>query len=247
MSNNTHVTDPSKILFAEGDVDSYFIESLLKAYNLRLGITTEPKGGIGNMRVALADSDFRKKLSRGGIKRFGIVADADSPAQDGAGFNNRWLEFIHGNGTPKNPGLIPIMKDLGMVIPTTKNLNYGEVFSNADDSLRIGLWLMPNHEKDGYLEDFVLACTKWDSPLLSSPPNDQHTLKNYADDCLQELDQRKLKLFANYHHSKASAYTWLAWQTKPTQFLSGVIEAGLLDMQHPYVRAFKDWIERCFK
>jgi hypothetical protein len=70
MSNNTHVTDPSKILFAEGDVDSYFIESLLKAYNLQLGVTTEPKGGIGNLRVALADYDFRKKLlAERGIKR----------------------------------------------------------------------------------------------------------------------------------------------------------------------------------
>jgi len=56
-----------------------------------------------------------------------------------------------------------------------------------------------------------------------------------------------LKLFEGYDESKASVYTWLAWQKKPTQFLKGVIDAGLLDMQHPYVLAFKDWIERCFK
>jgi len=166
MSNNTHVTDPSKILFAEGDVDSYFIESLLKAYNLQLGITTEPKGGIGNMRVALADSDFRKKLSDGVIKRFGIVADADSLEQNRAGFNNRWLELIR--------DLTPTMTELGITIPTTASFETGEVF----DSLRIGLWLMPNHQDNGCLEDFVLASTKRDSPLLVGPPNAQQILKN---------------------------------------------------------------------
>jgi len=229
-----------KILLVEGEVDRYFIHSLLKAYNLRLGIEVEPKGGVDNLRRSLLNrSDYIEEIRDGNLSRFGIVADADSPAQDGAGFDNRWSQLIQ--------DLTPILNHLGIIIPTTKTFNSGEVFSNADDSLRIGLWLMPNHEKDGYLEDFVLACTKWDSPLLSSPPNDQHTLKNYADDCLQELDQRKLKLFANYHRSKASAYTWLAWQEKPTQFLSGVIDAGLLDMQHPYILAFKDWLEKCFK
>lgn len=85
-----------KILFAEGEVDGYFIHSLLKAYNLQLGITVEPKGGIDNLRVSLAKSKFQDRLLKGDIKRFGIVADADSPAQDGAGFNNRWLQFISG-------------------------------------------------------------------------------------------------------------------------------------------------------
>lgn len=190
-------------MFAEGEVDGYFIHSLLKAYNLQLGITVEPKGGIDNLRVSLAKSKFQDRLRKGEIKRFGIVADADSPAQDSAGFDNRWSQLLQ--------DLTPTMNYLGIATPTTQSFGAGEVFSNVDDSLRIGLWLMPNHKEDGYLEDFVLACTKWDSPLLSNPPNDQHTLKNYADDCWQALDQRKLKLFANYHHSKASAYTWLAW------------------------------------
>ncbi len=34
-----------KILLVEGEVDGCFIHSLLKVYNLRLGIEVEPKGG----------------------------------------------------------------------------------------------------------------------------------------------------------------------------------------------------------
>ncbi len=195
---------------------------------------------MNSLRCSLSKSDYIEGIRGGHIKRLGIVANADSPAQDHAGFNNRWSQLI-------NQDLKEIMEFSGIAIPATKTLNQGEVFSNADDSLRIGFWLMPNHRDDGCLEDLVLACAKWDSPLLSRPLYDQHTLKNCADSCLRELDEIELKLFANHRLSKASAYTWLAWQTKPTQFLSGVIEEGLLDMQHPYVLAFKDWIEKCFK
>lgn len=240
MSNNVPNKTPEKILWVEGEVDSYFIYSLLKAYNLQLGITVEPKKGINTLRNSLTKESLLKRVKKEGeIKRLGIVADADSPAQDGAGFDNRWSQLIQ--------DLTPTMNYLGMAIPTTMNFGIGEVFSNADDSSRIGLWLMPNHQDDGYLEDFVLTSTNWKLPLSSTHSNNQHTLKQYADDCWQALDQKELKSFADYYHSKASAYTWLAWQTKPTQFLSGTIEAGLLDMQHPYVLAFKDWIEKCFK
>jgi hypothetical protein len=239
MSNNIPNNIPEKILWVEGEVDSYFIQSLLKDYGLRLGIEVYPKGGINNLRGSLTKKNFLKGLPNSNIKRFGIVADADSLAQNNAGFHNRWSELIR--------DLTPTMTDLGITIPTTASYEAGEVFSNADDSLRIGLWLMPNHKQDGCLEDFVLASTKWASPLSSNNLNNQHTLKQYADNCWQALDQKKLKLFEDYDESKASAYTWLAWQKKPTQFLSGVIDAGLLNMQHPYVLAFKDWIEKCFK
>lgn len=234
-----------KILLVEGEVDGYFIHSLLKAHNLLwLGIEVEPKGGVNNLRRSLLNSDYIEDIRDGHINRFGIVADADSLAQDQkAGFNGRWSKFIE--------DLTPTMNDLGMTIPTIKSLN-GEVFYKADDSkadVRIGLWLMPNHKQDGCLEDFVLESTNLDLPLLPGHPKNQRMLKQYADGCWQALDRENLKSFKDYHHSKASAYTWLAWQTKPTQFLSGVIEAGLLDLDKPdsYVRAFKDWIERCFK
>jgi hypothetical protein len=240
MSNQISNHTPEKVLWVEGEVDSGFIHSLLKYYGLRLGIEVYPKGGINSLRGSLTKDRFLKTLSdTTTIKRFGIIADADSLAQGGAGFHNRWSQLIQ--------DLTPTMTDLGVTIPTAASYETGEVFSKANDSLRIGLWLMPNHQEDGYLEDFILASTNWDLPLSSTNPNDQRKLKQYADDCWQALDQRTLKSFADYHHSKPSAYTWLAWQTKPTQFLSGTIEAGLLDMQHPYVLAFKDWIEKCFK
>ena len=241
MSNQISNHTPEKVLWVEGEVDSCFIHSLLKYYGLRLGIEVYPKSGINNLRSSLTKDRFLKTLSdTTTIKRFGIVADADSLAQDEkAGFHGRWSKFIE--------DLTPIMNELGMIIPTTPNHHHGEVFSKADDSLKIGLWLMPNHQDDGCLEDFVLASTDLELPLFPGHPKNQRMLKQYADNCWQALDQENLKLFQDYHHSKASAYTWLAWQERPTQFLSGTIDAGLLNMQHPYILAFKDWVERCFK
>ncbi len=227
-----------KILFTEGEVDSYFIQSLLKFFNLKLGINIEPKAGIEKLHKYFKSTDLIKELNDGNIQRFAIIADADSFEQNKRGFNNSRQTLIE--------HLNPILQELGIAtFPSTidsNNLGKGEIYKNQD--ITVGLWIMPNHQNDGYLETFISNTINLNQKLHHDLT--QADLKDYATHCLNQLKVKEIQLFKEYYQDKANLYTWLAWQKKPTQYLNNIIEADLLDTNTESIQNFKQWLVDCF-
>ncbi|NKC15936.1 MAG: hypothetical protein GKR94_28195 [Gammaproteobacteria bacterium] len=89
------------------------------------------------------------------MTKLGIVADADRTS--GGGVQARWDTLT--------AALAAFGYNTPAALPELPNM--GTVLGNRDGLPPVGLWLMPNHQGDGNLEDFILLsvigdCTQTD-------------------------------------------------------------------------------------
>ena len=97
----------------------------------------------------------------------------------------------------------------------------------------VGIWLMPNNNVDGMLEDF---CTQL-APAESM---------KFSGECVKSAEDKGFSSFIPNHRSKAEIHTYLAWQDEPGRPLGQAITAKCLDPEHPIARQFADFLERVF-
>ena len=101
---------------------------------------------------------------------------------------------------------------------------------------RLGIWLMPNNQVAGILEDFVaLFVRERDMPLWL------HALH-----AINEIPKDSL-LFPKARLAKAHMYTWLAWQREPGIPMARAIMEHYLDAESSKADPFIDWIKRLFQ
>jgi hypothetical protein len=100
---------------------------------------------------------------------------------------------------------------------------------------RVGIWLMPNNQLPGMLEDFVWA-------LL--PADDR--LRAKAETIVAEIEREALHLYPIAQHAKALIHTWLAWQEIPGQPMGLAITRQVLQHDTPTALAFVSWLRRFF-
>jgi len=65
---------------------------------------------------------------------------------------------------------------------------------------QVGVWLMPNNQVPGMLEDFVASLIPSEDALLAK-----------AETVLQELEATGINRYSIVQHPKALIHTWLAW------------------------------------
>ena len=85
------------------------------------------------------------QIKAGDVEKFGIVLDADYPPNNKGGFSNRF-QLV----TDK-------LAEFGYIIPKKPSHKTGDIFTHSDGLPSIGLWIMPDHQGDGMLEDFVVG------------------------------------------------------------------------------------------
>jgi len=220
------------VLLVEGEGDVDFFEALLRKLQLldQIDITPPKSYGLKTNTV----SHFPKLIKifinqlkgygeiqkgEGKIQHLGIVADADYVS--GGGFQQRWKTLTtplaeNQYRIPQNPPTLPYS---------------GSIFYHSNGLPPIGLWLMPNHQSDGMLEDLIEQ-TVYDKTLLAA-----------AQTCIEKLPS---PLFSPYHHTKAMVYTWLAWQKRPGQTLDITINGDLLNLDSKEMKAFIKWLRDVF-
>lgn len=207
-------------LVVEGQSDTLFFEALIQKENLTIDV--EPRHSISkipNLLEALFDD-----LRDGVIEHLGIVADADYTTSKGiGGFNKRWQQLTQ-----------PLKRN-GYDITAPPSQSYvGNIFTHPDGLPPVGLWLMPDHKNDGMLEDLIkqTVCE-----------GEQQSLLQTATVCLNRLP---ITLFKPHHHTKATLYTWLAWQKRPGQALVSTVNADLIDRQSQEIQSFLKWLRKVF-
>lgn len=214
-----------KVLLVEGDSDKSFFQKLCK----RLGLDTvvqvaTPKDLEG--RRNSKQGVFQRldlllpQLNDGHITHIALVVDAD------------YLEY-HGLGCQKTiDRVMNMVNPFGFELdPASEN---GLCFKHADGFADLGLWIMPDNQDEGMLEDWIKTCVK----------DDEQTLFQSASSAVQDLENPK---FSAHLTAKAEVATWLAWQKQPGHGLYVALKDDLLDGDSPLFRSIELWLLRIFK
>lgn len=214
---------PEAYLLVEGKDDKHVIQNLCRRHGLAVAVREpEESGGLipleaqesGGIDKLLARVSAR--LKEPGVEALGIVVDADLDLAA------RWAA-LHGRLTTNGYTTVPSSPQPDGWV------------SSEPDLRRVGLWLMPDNQIPGILEDFVVHLI---------PPQD--ALRTKAETVIQEIERENLHRYQPAQRSKALIHTWLAWQETPGQPMGLAITAQTLGHDSPLARAFVDWLRRLF-
>jgi hypothetical protein len=199
-----------KVLLTEGKNDCHVIVALCKQHKVPQAF------GFYDCE---SDSRVLKKLSAliagaEPIETIGVVLDSDNPSLRG-----KW------------DALRQRLAKEDYELPQTPQLNGTIVESNGKP--RVGIWLMPDNNADGMLEDFCHRLV--DEEVVA-----------FAADCVEQAKTKSITSFINNHKAKAVIHTFLAWQDEPGMPLGQAITARALDGNRPLAIAFSDFLKELF-
>lgn len=98
----------------------------------------------------------------------------------------------------------------------------------------VGLWMMPDNQRDGMLEDFLLDLA-----------HEQDDVLPLARDAVAGIPSAQRR-FLDIHNSKATIHTWLAWQADPGTPTGQALTKHYLDPHHPRALTFLAWLRELF-
>jgi hypothetical protein len=97
----------------------------------------------------------------------------------------------------------------------------------------VGVWIMPDHQHDGMLEDFVQS-------LVTA--QEQQAILQHAQSSIDTLPHQLFD--AELRTAKATVCTWRAWQKEPGASLGQALKNGLLDRTKAV--DFENWLKKVF-
>jgi len=125
------------------------------------------------------------------------------------------------------------LKRLGLELPAEVPRE-GFVAESENFRTRVGVWLMPDNQRDGALETFLEDLVGDGDQLLSIAENSTtHARQNGA-----QFPKAKCR--------KAVLHTWLAWQKEPGLPYGAAIKARFFQVDSPAAQAFVSWCKRVF-
>lgn len=198
-----------QILLVEGKDDLFVFSEIFEKHKVKETFKVIEKKGIDPLFKSIP---IHTKTD---ISTIGIIIDADS------NINSRWIT------------LKTILSDLGYDFPNEMT-EIGTIITK--DSLpKIGIWLMPNNNKNGMLEDFV-------NHLI--PENDE--LISFVEETLTSLEEKELQNYKPIHKSKAKIHTWLSWQEDPGTPMGLAITKKYLETDNKECKIFIEWINKLY-
>ncbi|MDJ0597601.1 MAG: hypothetical protein QNJ37_01975 [Crocosphaera sp.] len=210
-------------LLVEGDNDRHVVWALCKKYNIsqtfvvELPDSIELSDGKKATGVEALLLGLPIRLKEPYLQTLGIVVDADQDLQARWQAISNKLKSVGYDNIPKTP------------------CAEGWIYEQ-NELPKIGVWIMPNNQLIGELEDFV-------SYLI--PNDDQLQLK--ANEILNEIETLKINLYTKEDRTKAFIHTWLAWQEKPGMPMGQAITAKILKYDNDIIQAFLSWLNRLYQ
>ena len=213
---NPNLPLSERALLVEGQDDKHVVRHLCIRSQIcirnesMLAFDILDKGGID----PLLDS-ISLEIKAPGRESVGILVDAnDEPANRWQSIRSRLQRFdLHLPAEPDSEGTI-----LSAASPAVP---------------RIGIWLWPDNQRRGELEDFVKAMIPSADPVW--PKSEEYI------DHIPELDRK----FLPGKETKAKIYAWLATTETPGR-MGTAIRAGSLGVDGPLALKFADWLRRLF-
>ena len=202
---------PPRVLLVEGRDDERVVSGLRR----RIGATPDfgviDKNGINNLLGSLEG-----EINAPGRTVVGIMADAnDSPS-------NRWR------------AVRDRLARLRVDVPADPDPSGTIIEGNSSEGRpRVGVWLMPDNQLPGEIEDFVAAMIPKDDPVW--PRSEAY---------INGIPERHRK-FTTGKVRRAEVHAWLATLARPRQ-MGTAIRAEDLNVDVLVCRTFVDWLRRLF-
>lgn len=199
---------PQKLL-VEGQDDQHVIWALCKKFDLTQNFEVIDCKGIDNL---LSQIEVRLKESE--IKTLGIIVDAD---QDIASR----LSCIKSNLASSGIAIGDLDKN-GLI--------------EQHQEIKIGIWIMPNNNLNGMLEDFASFLIPTGDKLISK-----------VNQTLEEIESDGIAKYQPIHKAKARIHTWLAWQEDPGTPMGLAITKRYLTTDEDVCTVFVNWLAALFR
>lgn len=201
----------NKKLLVEGNDDKHVLLALCNQFKVIETFDIIDCGGVENLLVQIP-----VRLKQPNINTLGIVIDADSD------LNLRW------------DNLKQLFKAQGIVLPEVlpeSGLIQGEL-----GRITIGIWIMPNNNLNGMLEDFINFLV---------PPDD--ALFPIINENLNEIERKQLNKYKLIHKSKAIIHSWLSVQEDPGTPMGLSITKRYLTTDDKVCKSLVDWLNILYK
>lgn len=202
-----------RVLMVEGPDDEYVVKHICGERKLGKIEVIHPYGGKGPLLEGIG-----ARLKESDVVALGILLDADTD------LHARWqavtdrLKLAGYADTPNLPA------PEGTVLPAP-----------ARSLLpRVGIWLMPDNQANGILENFLRFLVPEGDPLFA-----------HVETSLDSIPSGQCR-FSALKHPKARIHTWLAWQEEPGKPFGQAITARYLDPNLPAANTFANWLQRTF-
>lgn len=202
----------NKKLLVEGNDDQHVIWALCEKFKISENFDVIDCEGIGKLYEQLP---IRFKQSS--IETIGIIVDADTELSD------RWIS------------LKTVLTNIGFAIPKDLPEN-GLIYKDNNLNIKIGVWIMPNNNLNGMLEDFMSFLVPKDDKLL---PIVNQTLEN--------IENQNLNPYSLIHKSKVVIHSWLACQADPGTPMGQSITKKYLSTDEETCKKLTNWLAELFQ
>lgn len=207
------------VLHVEDKNDEHVIKRLLGRHGIDYHVSPLPDE-IPNIGVAGSVEQLLKGMA-GNIRvsndrAVGFVLDADSPLAD------RW-RAVASRLSEAEVDSVP------EAISATGFIGFAPTYR-----ARVGVWLMPDNQIDGAIEEFLQTLLGEAEPLFAHA---------------QEATAKAKAAGARYPakaRSKAELYAWLAWQKDPGLPYGAALTARFFGHESPAAAKFVSWFRRLF-
>lgn len=200
---------PDKKLIVEGTSDLFAIAELRNSVGLDDNFDIVVLNSITNL-----EKEINVRLKSSELTTLGIVIDADLNA------TKIWNEIqrIFDSNSISLPSDIPAE---GLII----NSIY----------IKIGVWIMPNNQLNGTLEDFLHYLI----------PNDDLVMDE-VEVHIQNVESKSLQKYNANNRSKAKIHSWLALQESPGTPIGKAINYKYFNTNNPECKTFTDWLDKLY-
>lgn len=220
MPRSRRIPPNPNVLLVEGTDERLVIPELIEANGIIWGETYRDwiveivdMEGVSNL---LRRGTIEAEIKASGVKALGIILDAD--------------QNIEANWNMVRERCLGEFPDIPAQIPAE-----GLVITNSD-SLRLGIWMMPDNQSRGMFETF----------LMFLAPNTESDIHELVTRSVDEAASRNAG-FRQVHRPKALVHTWLAWQDPPGEPLNHAIKEQLLSSTCPYAAPFVAWFKTLYQ
>ncbi|MCY4363629.1 MAG: hypothetical protein OXE42_15865 [Gammaproteobacteria bacterium] len=207
---DSRMSSEHHVLMVEGQDDKHVVSHICQRYSYKSPFISD-KDDVNQLLESIST-----ELKAPGRKAVGILVDANDDLQA------RWTSIKDR------------LSKVDIIIPKSPDPD-GTIIEDTEDLPRVGIWLMPDNESQGYLEHFIEKMI---------PAND--SVWPLSQQYIEGIPQKDRK-FTERRTQKAKIHAWLAAREKPGLFIGTAIKAKELHTGGELITKFSSWLQKLYK